>query len=90
MYMVTNRPFGVLYIGVTSNVARRAWEHREGFGDGFTRKYRLKRLVWIEHYEDIRSAIQREKNMKHWPRAWKLDLILAQNPGWQDLYEQLS
>ncbi len=56
--------------------------------DGFTKKYRLRRLVWAEHHEDIRAAIQHEKNLKHWPRAWKVDLILAQNPEWNDLYDR--
>jgi putative endonuclease len=57
--------------------------------EGFTKRYGLKRLVFAEQYEDIRTAIQREKNMKHWPRAWKIRLILAQNPGWEDLYDSL-
>ncbi len=90
VYIVTNRPNGTLYLGVTSNLARRAWEHREGLVDGFTKRYRLKRLVWAEHHDDIRLAIQREKNLKHWPRAWKIDLILAQNPEWNDLWDQLG
>lgn len=87
--MVTNRPNGTRYVGATSNLARRAWEHRKGVVDSFTKKYRLKRLVWAERHNDIRSAIQREKNMKHRPRTWKIDLILAQNPEWNDLYEGL-
>jgi putative endonuclease len=87
VYIVTNRPDGTLYVGVTGDLARRAWEHREGAVDGFTKKYRLKRLVWAERHEDIRTAIQREKNIKHWPRAWKVDLIIAQNPDWADLYQ---
>ena len=90
VYILTNRPNGVLYVGVTSNLARRIWEHSEGVADGFTGKYRLKRLVWAEHHDDIRAAIQREKNIKHWPRAWKVDLILAQNPDWRDLFNQLT
>ena len=90
VYIVTNRPNGTPYIGVTSDLARRIWEHREGVADGFTKQYRLKRLVWAERHNDIRSAIQRERNMKHWPRAWKIDLILPQNPDWNDLYDQLA
>jgi putative endonuclease len=90
VYILTNRRDGVLYIGVTSNLARRIWEHREGAVDGFTRKYRLKRLVWAEHHNDIQAAIQRKKNIKHWPRSWKVDLILAQNPDWLDLFDQLT
>jgi putative endonuclease len=90
VYITTNRPNGTLYIGVTSDLARRVWEHREQAADGFTKRYRLKRLVWIEFHHDIRSAIQREKNMKHWPRAWKIDLILAHNPDWKDLYDRVA
>jgi putative endonuclease len=91
VYIVTNRPNGTLYIGVTSDLTRRIWEHRQGVADGFTKQYRLKRLVWAERHNDIRSAIQRERkrNMKHWPRAWKIDLILVQNPEWNDLYDRL-
>ncbi|WP_241004166.1 GIY-YIG nuclease family protein [Magnetospirillum aberrantis] len=90
VYIMTNRPNGTLYVGVTSDLARRAWEHREGVADGFTKRYGLKRLVYAERYEDIRTAIQREKNLKHWPRAWKVKLILADNPNWDDLYERLA
>ena len=90
VYIVTNRPNGALYVGVTSDLARRLWEHREGVADGFTKKYGLKRLVWAERHDDIQSAIQREHNLKHWPRAWKVQLILAGNPGWNDLHDQLA
>jgi putative endonuclease len=90
VYIVTNRPNGTLYIGVTSDLVRRAWEHREGVVDGFTKRYGLKRLVFFEQHPSIRAAIQREKNMKHWPRAWKVRLILAQNPAWDDLYNSLA
>ncbi|MDJ0448323.1 GIY-YIG nuclease family protein [Methylocystis sp. JR02] len=90
VYIVTNRPNGTLYLGATSNLARRGWEHREGVIDGFTKRYGLKRLVWYEPFEDIRTAIQREKTMKHWPRAWKVRLILDMNPEWRDLYEDLA
>ena len=90
VYLMTNRRYGTLYIGVTSDLPRRAWEHREGVVEGFTRQYDLKLLVWAEHHEDILTAIQREKNIKHWPRAWKVDLIEALNPEWQDLYPQLA
>jgi len=90
VYILTNKPHGILYTGVTSDLARRAQEHREGKTPGFTRRYRVKRLVWCEHHETITSAIQRERNMKHWPRAWKVRLILAMNPEWDDLYETLN
>jgi putative endonuclease len=89
VYIMTNRPNGTLYVGVTGNLARRVWEHRQGVADSFTKRYGLKRLVFAERYEDIRTAIQRERNMKHWPRAWKVRLILAANPPWVDLYEQV-
>jgi putative endonuclease len=90
VYIMTNRPDGTLYTGVTSDIARRAREHREGLIDGFTRRYGLKRLVLAEFYEDIRDAIQRESNIKHWPRAWKAPPIHAANPDWRDLCEDLN
>jgi putative endonuclease len=90
VYIVTNKPSGILYVGVTSNLPRRIWEHREGLVDGFTKRYGLKMLVYIEQHDDIRAAIQREKNLKHWSRAWKVGLILVQNPDWTDLYDQLT
>ena len=90
VYILTNRPQGTLYIGVTSNLARRIWEHREGVADGFTKRYNLKRLVFVERHEEILRAIQREKTMKHWSRAWKIALIEAQNPAWDDLYPLIA
>jgi putative endonuclease len=89
VYIMTNQPNGILYIGVTNDIARRTWEHREGLIDGFTKRYGLKRLVWFEPHQSIIAAIQREKTMKHWPRAWKVRLIHAENPDWTDLYETL-
>jgi putative endonuclease len=90
VYIMTNRPFGTLYVGVTNDIARRAWEHRQGTGSSFTSRYRLFRLVYMERHDEIMTAIQREKNIKHWPRAWKLNLIAAQNPLWEDLFNQLN
>lgn len=90
VYIVTNRPNGTLYVGVTSDLARRIREHREGVVDGFTKRYGLKRLVYSEYYEEIAIAIQREKSLKHWSRAWKVRLILAENPEWDDLYDRLA
>jgi len=90
VYIMTNRPNGTLYVGVTGELVRRIWEHREGVVEGFTKRYTLKRLVYFERHEDIRSAIQREKNIKHWPRAWKIRLILEANPTWGDLYDRLA
>jgi putative endonuclease len=89
VYIMTNRPNGTLYVGVTADLARRVWEHREGLADSFTKRYGIKRLVDAERHEDIRAAIQCEKNMKHWPRTWKVRLILAANPNWADLYDGL-
>ncbi|MDP2801596.1 MAG: GIY-YIG nuclease family protein [Phreatobacter sp.] len=90
VYLMTNRRDGVLYTGVTNDIARRAFEHRTGAYPGFTRRYGLKLLVWMERYEDIRDAIQREKAIKHWPRGRKVRLIHETNPDWRDLYEDLA
>jgi putative endonuclease len=87
VYIMANRPQGVIYVGVTSDLERRAVEHREGLVPGFTKRYGLKRLVYAEPHDDITTAIQREKTMKHWSRAWKVELIEAQNPAWDDLFE---
>jgi len=90
VYIMTNRRNGILYTGVTSDLVQRIYGHREGLIDGFTKRYSLKRLVYFEGHDDIRSAIQREKTIKHWPRAWKVRLIHGQNPDWQDLFESLA
>ena len=90
VYVLTNRPNGILYVGVTSDLVRRVYQHREGFVDGFTKRYGLKRLVYFEHFEDIQTAIQREHNIKHWPRAWKVRMILATNPSWDDLFPTIA
>ena len=89
VYIMTNRPIGPLYVGVTNDIVRRAWEHRTGVCDGFTKRYHLTRLVYFERHDDIRTAIQREKNIKHWSRAWKIDLVDQQNPTWNDLDQGL-
>ena len=89
VYIVTNKPNGILYIGVTNDLIRRIYEHREGAIQGFTKRHGLKHLVWFERCDDIRTAIQREKTMKHWPRAWKARLINRNNPDWNDLYDDL-
>ncbi|HEU5275493.1 MAG TPA: GIY-YIG nuclease family protein [Xanthobacteraceae bacterium] len=90
VYIMANRRDGVLYVGVTSNLLARAYQHRQGIIDGFTKQYGLKLLVYYEPFDDIRLAIQREKNIKHWPRAWKVRLIHAMNPEWADLYTTLG
>ena len=89
IYILASQRNGTLYIGVTNNIARRTTEHRENLVDGFTKKYGVHRLVNFETHEDVRHAIQREKNMKHWPRAWKIALIEKDNLDWLDLYETL-
>ena len=86
VYIMTNRPDGILYVGVTSDLVRRVFEHRSGFVDGFTKQHGLTRLVYFERFDDIRDAIQREHNIKHWPRAWKVRKIVVDNPEWNDLY----
>ena len=90
VYILTNKRGGVLYVGVTSNLPKRAWEHREGVVQGFTKRYGLKLLVYFEWHDEIMLAIQREKNIKHWPRAWKIELIEGMNPEWKDLFDGLG
>lgn len=90
VYITSNKRDGTLYIGVTGNLSRRIWEHREGIIDGFSKRYGSKRLVYYEPYDDIRNALQCEKNMKHWPCAWKFTSIHVMNPDWDDLYERLN
>jgi putative endonuclease len=90
VYIMTNRPNGTLYTGVTADLARRTYEHREGLCVGFTKRYALRRLAWYEFHEDITAAIQRESNMKHWPRTRKVRWILATNPGGRDLSLELN
>ena len=89
VYILASRIGGTLYIGVTSNLVRRVYEHREKFVEGFTRKYDVTKLVYFEAHETIAVALQREKNIKHWSREWKIDLIVAGNPDWRDLYEEI-
>ncbi|MFC3713149.1 GIY-YIG nuclease family protein [Sphingoaurantiacus capsulatus] len=88
VYILASERNGTLYIGVTNDLARRVGEHREGLVEGFTRRYAVKRLVYIESFERIEDAIAREKAMKKWKRLWKLDLIERQNPDWVDLFER--
>jgi putative endonuclease len=89
-YIMASGPSGTLYAGVTNDLVRRASEHRHGDADGFTKRYGVKRLVYYERYETAYAAIQREKNVKHWPRKWKFDLIQKMNPEWRDLYEDIT
>jgi putative endonuclease len=87
IYILASKPGGTLYIGVTNNLLRRVYEHREGLVGGFTKRYGVKRLVYFEEHATAPLAIQREKNIKHWSREWKIDLIVSMNPDWKDLYE---
>ena len=89
VYIMASKPNGTLYIGVTSDLLKRVWEHREDVIDGFTRRYGCKLLVWFEVHDRIENAIQREKQMKEWRRAWKVRRIVETNPDWQDLYPTL-
>ena len=90
VYILASRKNGTLYIGVTNDLARRMREHREGTASGFTRKYKVHRLVHAEPFNEIEEAIQREKAMKEWKRAWKIQLIEESNPEWTDLYDSLN
>ena len=90
VYILGSAPNGILYVGVTSDLVRRIYQHRNGLVDGFTKRYSVKRLVYFERYEDIQSAIQREHNIKHWSRKWKVSFILANNPEWNDLYDSIA
>lgn len=89
VYMMTNRRNGTLYIGVTNDLIRRVYEHKTDAVPSFTSRHQLHHLVWYEHGIEIRSAIQREKQLKNWKRAWKIQLIEQTNPRWQDLYPAL-
>jgi putative endonuclease len=88
-YILASGRNGTLYVGVTSDLATRVWQHRSSAVDGFARHYRLHRLVFAEFHETMAGAILREKRIKKWRRAWKLELIESQNPQWRDLYEEL-
>jgi len=87
--MLASKRNGTLYIGVTSDLAKRVWQHKNEVVDGFTKRYRVHQLVWYEIHETMESAIEREKTLKNWKRVWKLELIENSNPRWQDLYETI-
>jgi putative endonuclease len=89
VYILASRPRGTLYVGVTNNLFRRLYEHREGLIDGFTKEHNVKMLVYYEQHTTAIGAIQREKNIKHWSRAWKIDLIRSMNPDWHDLWDEI-
>lgn len=90
VYILASQRNGTLYIGMTSNLVKRIWEHKEGVVAGFTNTYGVDRLVWFEQHATAESAIRREKRLKTWLRAWKVELIEATNPHWDDLYETIA
>jgi len=90
VYIMTNKKNGTLYIGVTSNIIKRVYHHKNKLVDGFTKKYNLTKLVYYEVYETIDEAIKREKQLKNWKREWKINLIGSVNPQWLDLYDSIA
>ena len=90
VYIMTNKRNGTLYIGVTSNLAQRAWQHKNNLVAGFTKRYGTHTLVWYETHDTMSEAIMREKRVKEWKRAWNLEMISAFNPDWHDLYDDLG
>lgn len=90
VYLLARKPHGTLYVGVTTRLARRVWEHKSKAFPGFTTKYGVDNLMWFEHHEDWESAIRREKQIKEWKRNWKIELIERENPHWLDLHSDLS
>jgi putative endonuclease len=90
VYILASRKDGTLYTGLTSNLPRRAWEHRGAVIPGFTKRYSVKRVVYVEEHATAETAIKREKAIKSWPRRWKIDLIEKDNPNWFDLYRRFN
>jgi putative endonuclease len=89
VYILASSLNGTLYIGVTSNLIKRVWQHREGVVEGFSKRYGVKDLVWYEVHSEIAEAILREKQIKKWDRRWKIELIQKSNPRWRDLYADI-
>lgn len=89
VYLLASKRNGTLYVGVTSDLVKRIWEHKNHVVDSFTKQYGVAQLVWYEVHETMESAIQREKALKEWQRAWKLKLIEEFNPDWNDLYDSI-
>jgi putative endonuclease len=90
VHMLASRPGGALYVGVTSDLPHRVTQHKQGLVQGHTKRYGIDRLVYFEQYADVRDAIQREKNMKHWPRVYKTRLIGGSNPTWRALFDEIA
>lgn len=89
VYILASKRNGTLYVGVTSNLAKRIWQHKNDLAEGFTKRYGVHFLVWYEVHESMENAIAREKAIKEWQRHWKLELVEAMNPDWRDLYEEI-
>ena len=90
VYMLASKPNGTLYVGVTSNPIQRIWQHKNHWTEGFTKRYGVHLLVWYEVHESMESAVRREKAIKKWNRAWKIELIEKSNPTWRDLYDEID
>ena len=90
VYMLSNKRNGTLYVGMTDDLVRRVWQHRNDLFEGFTKRYGIKMLVWFEDHESRESAFARESQIKKWNRAWKLELIEKQNSGWHDLWDEIN
>ena len=89
VYILANERNGTLYVGVTSDLVKRIWEHKNDLIEGFTKRYKVHNLVWYEMHDNMDAAIEREKNMKEWKRDWKIKLIEKDNPHWNDLYDSI-
>ncbi len=90
VYILASRPNGTLYVGVTTDLARRVWQHKEGRIEGFSKRYGVKRLVYYAVFADLQAAQSRERTLKRWRRTWKLELVENANPDWRDLYEEIT
>ena len=90
VYILASKPNGTLYVGVTSDLVQRIWQHKNNLVEGFTKRYSVHRLVWYEVHECMESSIRREKTIKKWNRAWKIELIEKNNPTWRDLYNDID
>lgn len=90
VYMLASKKYGTIYTGVTSDLVRRVWEHKQGLADGFTKQHGVKELVYYEQFDDPENAIKREKQIKNWKRQWKINVINEYNPHWEDLYNGIA
>ncbi len=90
VYILASRPRGTLYVGMSNDLIRRIYQHREGLIEGFSKEYGVKMLVYYEQHATAMAAIQRERNIKHWSRQWQIDLICSMNPDWRDLWEDIT